>query len=251
MEADITSPFLPTHSHVGRLMLNTELRAAMLSIPLKLAQHLRTAFNPHTDLWLTVSQRAYLMGQRVMSTPAKALGPEMYSLLASPSFHNSAQFSKVLFRQDTPVGTLYRIGEVLIMFTTSDSCPRVKRGEKAKAEAAAAAAAAAADPSLRPVKYALVQLYDRVMPTLRLGAAPGDMSSQLNDFGALLKSWKPSEDELLLPTGCVRLEKTPGYTMVIPLSWVVQTVHVVPHKGTPYPNRYLLNKWFWRLPKQK
>lgn len=226
------------HSHVHKLMTHARCALDVMSVPYKLANHLmlttgQVKYGTETlATSVTLSARAYFMGQRVMNTSAKSpIAATLNSILATPSFYNSPQFTSVLFKERMHGSERYRIGQVRLLF----SVPGVQSKTKAGAVLARLSP---------PVKYALVQLFDRVMPS----SSPAGLAEGEIPCGHSLLELQPTKEEDSKPTACMQLWRLPPWqTVAIPLSWVVQTVMVVQDfTAGEEPNRFLLNKWFWR-----
>lgn len=208
----------------------------VMSVPERLSRLTKTVYDSKVQLRVKISARAYLMGERIMSAPGTALSPELNSLIASPSFYKTPQYSDVLFKQTVVSGAdkvvVYKLGQVRVMF--SPAARLVLRGRPTTAT------------PQQPVTYALVHLYDRHQLTLSLGNPPCELDPDTARYGASIADWRPTLGEQSVDTGCVSLRQLPPWgTMVIPLSWVVQAVHVVPDGSTDEPDRFLLNRWHW------
>lgn len=217
-------------------MRSTQGLTELMRIPGALALYKREAFDEDAEFWMTVSARAYIMGRRVMSTPDEDLKTELYSLMASPSFHNSSRFSTVMFQQATPNnGIVYKLAEIRVMFAMSTRSPRNRRGDKPMCQPPP------------PTKYALVRLYDRYRPSLSPHARADEFRAYTADYGARLETWQPTADEDKGVTGCMKLLLLPPWALcVIPLSCILQTVHVVQDFQACRADRFLLNRWYWR-----
>lgn len=208
----------------------------VLSIPERMSIFTRLEFDPTATLRASISARAYCMGRRVMSDPGTELALELNSMIASPSFYNSAQYSDVLFKQTVGDGPekeeVYKLGQVRVMFSLA--ARSLTRG------------GAAIPKPPPPVKFALVHLYDRHRVTLSLGSPPSQLNPHTALYGGSITDWKPTVTESEQGSCCISLRQLPAWgTMVIPLSWVVQVVHVVPDCASTEPDRFLLNRWHW------
>lgn len=229
-------------SHVRKLMNDEQGAKDVLSIPSKVAHHMggvgqTTREAADSVQRLTLCARAFCMGPKMLcSTAEDRFTPVLNSLLATPLFHKSSQFSSVLFKETLQGREIFKLGEVRVLFSVPHN--------KTAANQQAAVQARLAPP---PIKYALVRIYDRHKLTVAAGVPVGVMRAHAKDYGDRLQAWKPTEDEDRAPTGCMQLRRLPSWgTLVIPLSWVVQTVHVVEDFAAGEPDRFLLNRWFWR-----
>lgn len=209
-------------SHINKLMTDPASKADLLSIPLQLAQHLDTVYDPDSPCLLSVSARAYFMGVDEVSTKETSKVPELMTLIANPNFHKHPQFSSVLFKRKIDSGpVIYMLGQVKVLFSSVG------------------------------IKYALVRMYDRVLAA----QAPNPTISELREtyasvaYGVALRSFTPSAEEPAHESGCLQLrlvaEDSPLATQVIPLSWIVQSVIILRDHTYPLGNRFLLNHWFW------
>lgn len=170
------------------------------------------------------------MGPRILNNLAQGTIPaSLNSILATPAFFKTPQFTCVLFKETVSGSDQYSIAQVRLLF----SVPVTK--------SQAGAVAARLNP---PVKYALVQLFDRVKPDVSSRQPEEEMRC-----GRSLLEWKPTPEEDAKPTACVQLRMLSSKgTVVIPLSTVVQTVMVLQDFSEGNTDRFLLNKWFWRTP---
>lgn len=246
-------------------------RHYLLSIPSHFAHFMLTYYGAVVDrpgnIYIKISARAFLMGQHLVGSTRIDEPRQMMRLRATPDFNKAPQFDHVLIKKTTNGVDVYLIGQVMVLFSVQSLAPPAagamsmldlyaEEGAPPTAAASAAASAAAREKARTAaatavvqqhgvgVKMALLHMYSRHMPPLEL--------SRVDEYAASYRSklsvCSPSEEEDGSPTACLQLRRLGdgdvGSMMVVPLSWVVQDVMVLPHFGET-PDRFLVNRWLF------
>lgn len=220
-------------------MSDEESKADLLSVPSKLAQMQNRPYYENEELTIEVSSRAYLMGKRTIGQPTPI--PQLMCLSATPIFHEKRRFTSVLYQHKTGSVALYQFAEVRLLFSIPPSSSAANTTARASLGAA---------PDVNANKFALVQCYNRFLPFLSSCPTPQEQQARNVEIGMGLLSPSPTEAELSMGTGCMKLRRLSKLaTLVIPLSWIVQGVMVIPELGTEAKARdsdlCFLNRWYW------
>lgn len=207
-------------------MSNTHCKADLLSIPPLLAKLLGKQYNEEDDLCLRISSRAYLMGDRTVGRTSPTR--KVISISATPLFHKNPRFTTVMYRE-TPVGgdNVYHVfAQVRVLFSvpTSPSATTVEDDAP---------------------KYALVRRYDRLYPSLNPDPEADEFLSHVRGYVSLLRIKEPTAEEDAYVVGCMQLKFSGSHVdRIIPLSWIVQDVMIIP--SFINPDIHYLNKWYWK-----
>lgn len=210
-------------NHANKLMSYPASRVDLLSVPLHLAQHNNTAYDADQSCRLQVVGRAYFVGVDEVSTKETTKVPEVMGLIANPWFYGKPQYTSVLFKRKTDSGLdVYMLGQVRVLFSSEG------------------------------IKYALVRMYDRVTAAIVPDPTLQQLREHAVSYGISLTTFTPSAEEQAHESGCLQLRlvpEGPTATQVIPLSWLVQSVMILPDHRFPLcaglRNRFFLNHWFW------
>lgn len=200
-------------------------KADLLSLPSKVAALTGSVYNKNADMIITVTSRAYMWGKLSIgrATPQR----QLMSLAATPEFYDNPRFTSVMFSSPAELGhpVMYHFADVRLLF----SVPGVVVGAGPDAN-----------------KFALVRLYDRYFPSLAPTASPAAVKARAIEYGDLLHNWEPSALEASQGTRCMHLKQSSSFeTLVIPMSWIVQSVMVLPDFSDTNEESFFVNKWYF------
>lgn len=211
-------------------MGHPDCKADLLSIPPLLAKLLNKQYHEEDDLLLRVSSRAYMMGD--LNVGRTASTRKLISVSATPMFHGNPRFTSVMYRERASHGDFmcYHFGEIRVLFSVSTSTSTSAKVVEDDAP-----------------MFALVRQYDQDYPSLSLPSSASGQLSHACGYGALLKSWEPTSAEDAYIVGCMQLKLLGRHLdRVIPLSWIMQEVMVIPAFTNPASGISYLNKWYWK-----